>query len=151
VTDEPLDQDATAASAEPREAGADPLQPWSDRAEQPTWTPIEPEGGQSEAANGADNRVRRPSSLLGDSPIPPRASALRHSLGEKISAVTHHGGAPTEGGAGATTPARGGGAVSVAELTERVRTLAADRPEVVVGAAFAGGLVLAAILKRLAR
>jgi hypothetical protein len=33
----------------------------------------------------------------------------------------------------------------------RAKALAAERPEVAVGAAFAGGLVLALILKRLAR
>jgi hypothetical protein len=36
-------------------------------------------------------------------------------------------------------------------VQERAVTLANDRPEVAVGAAFAGGLMLALILKRLAR
>lgn len=41
-----------------------------------------------------------------------------------------------------------GGAASV---PQRALALANDRPETAVGAAFAGGLVLAMILKRLAR
>jgi hypothetical protein len=47
--------------------------------------------------------------------------------------------------AGAEAVGAGAGAL------DRVRALAADRPEVVVGAAFVGGLLLATILKRLGR
>lgn len=39
----------------------------------------------------------------------------------------------------------------LATAQERAAVLASERPEVVVGAAFAGGLILAAILKRLGR
>jgi hypothetical protein len=38
-----------------------------------------------------------------------------------------------------------------ASVPERAAALANDRPEVAVGAAFGGGLLLALILKRLAR
>ncbi|HEY4829993.1 MAG TPA: hypothetical protein VIH85_24735 [Solirubrobacteraceae bacterium] len=43
------------------------------------------------------------------------------------------------------------GAVDAASPQERLAALAAERPEAAVGAAFAGGLLLALILKRLAR
>jgi hypothetical protein len=36
-------------------------------------------------------------------------------------------------------------------VQERAATLASDRPEIAVGAAFGGGLLLALILKRLGR
>jgi hypothetical protein len=49
-----------------------------------------------------------------------------------------------------TTDASTGAADSV-PLQARVAALADDRPEVAVGAAFAGGLVLAMIFKRVAR
>jgi hypothetical protein len=45
------------------------------------------------------------------------------------------------------TPGTAGGA----SVQERAVALANERPEVAVGAAFAGGLVFALILKRLAR
>jgi hypothetical protein len=119
---------------------------------------MEPE---AEAPASFGNRIRRPSSLLADGPIPPRASALRHSLSDKIASVTHHadgpaGDEPIDPGAGAEFAARavddlGSRGSRVQKLTERARVLAADRPEVVVGAAFAGGLLLATILRRLAR
>ena len=51
--------------------------------------------------------------------------------------------APAEGlSAGVTTPS--GGGFDLAQLAN-------DRPELVIGAAFAGGFLLAMILKRLAR
>jgi hypothetical protein len=43
-------------------------------------------------------------------------------------------------------PAEGG-----SSLKERATTIANDRPEVAAGAAFAGGLLFALILKRIAR
>ncbi|HUJ35610.1 MAG TPA: hypothetical protein VLW51_10405 [Solirubrobacteraceae bacterium] len=43
------------------------------------------------------------------------------------------------------------GAADGNPLQARAATLADDRPEVAIGVAFAGGLVLAMILKRLAR
>jgi hypothetical protein len=43
------------------------------------------------------------------------------------------------------------GAVEPASPQERLAAIANERPEAAVGAAFAGGLVLALILKRLAR
>ena len=43
------------------------------------------------------------------------------------------------------------GAVGTATLQERAVALANERPEAAAGAAFAGGLLLALILKRLAR
>jgi len=43
------------------------------------------------------------------------------------------------------------GATDSIPLQARAAALAEDRPEVAVGAAFAGGLVVAMILKRLAR
>jgi hypothetical protein len=51
------------------------------------------------------------------------------------------------GAAGLKPPAGTGGA----SVQERVVSIADERPEVAVGAAFAGGLVLALILKRIAR
>jgi len=131
VTDEATDPGAGPASAGAEAGGADALQSWTDAAERPTWTPIESEAEKDAAA--AD-RVRRPS-----------------SLGEKISAVTHHGDAAGGSDAGAGTPVAGSRAMPFGGPIGRVRALAAERPEVVVGAAFAGGLVLATILKRLAR
>jgi hypothetical protein len=132
------------------------LQAWTEAAERPTWTPIDSGGGAASADSpGFAGRVRRPSSLLRDTPIPERASALRHSLGEKIASVTHHGDSPDGGGVGAdpdsTIPASGARELPFDDMIERARVFAADRPEVVLGAAFAGGLVLATILKRLAR
>ena len=49
---------------------------------------------------------------------------------------------PVDGG----PPAQGGPSV-----TERAASIANDRPEVAAGAAFAGGLLLGLILKRIAR
>jgi hypothetical protein len=49
---------------------------------------------------------------------------------------------------GAAPSAAGAG---VSSVPERAATLANERPEVAVGAAFGGGLLLALILKRLAR
>jgi hypothetical protein len=43
--------------------------------------------------------------------------------------------------------ATGGGSA----IQERVAAIASERPEVAIGAAFAGGLLLALILKRIAR
>jgi hypothetical protein len=43
------------------------------------------------------------------------------------------------------------GAAGAPSVQERAVTLANERPEVAVGAAFGGGLLLALILKRLAR
>ncbi len=139
-------------------AGEGSLQAWTDAAERPTWTPIEPEG---DAPTGFGARIRRPGSLIGDGALPPRASALRNSLSEKIASVTHHGESsagkvPVDPGAGAEFGASiPDGLASreprLQELTARLRAVAADRPEVVLGVAFAGGLVLATILKRLAR
>ena len=43
------------------------------------------------------------------------------------------------------------GTVAPASPQERVAAIANERPEAAVGAAFAGGLLLALILKRLAR
>jgi hypothetical protein len=51
------------------------------------------------------------------------------------------------GGPSAYPPSAGG----VAAMQERAVALANERPEVAAGAAFAGGLFLALILKRLAR
>jgi hypothetical protein len=47
----------------------------------------------------------------------------------------------------ATAPAAGGGT----SVPDRAAAIANERPEVAVGAAFGGGLLLALILKRLAR
>lgn len=51
------------------------------------------------------------------------------------------------------TPSDGGAsrAAEDSSLPQRAATLANERPEVAAGAAFAGGLVLAMILKRLGR
>ena len=52
----------------------------------------------------------------------------------------------------ATPPADGGPpAQGASSVKERAATIANDRPEVVAGAAFAGGLLFALILKRIAR
>lgn len=48
--------------------------------------------------------------------------------------------------AGQQPPSAGGSAIQ-----ERVAAIANERPEVAAGAAFAGGLLLALILKRIAR
>ena len=50
-----------------------------------------------------------------------------------------------------TTADAAPGAADSVPLPARAAALADDRPEVAVGVAFAGGLVLAMILKRLAR
>ena len=50
-----------------------------------------------------------------------------------------------------TSSTQAPGAVDSVPLPARAAALADDRPEVAVGVAFAGGLVLAMILKRLAR
>ena len=54
--------------------------------------------------------------------------------------------ASTEGGTYPPTPAAG-----TASPQERLAAIANERPEAAAGAAFAGGLLLALILKRLAR
>jgi hypothetical protein len=53
---------------------------------------------------------------------------------------------PTSTGQPAAETAAGG-----ASVPERAAAIANERPEVAVGAAFGGGLLLALILKRLAR
>lgn len=152
MTDDPRDRDA-AGSADAEGTGAPSLESWSGAPEQSTWTSIDPDADTGTGAGG--ERVRRPSSLLGDTPIPPRAAALRSSLSEKIASVSHggSGGAPTGGdaGAGGGTPIGGTAPLQSEQPIERLRRLIAERPEVAVGAAFVGGLVLASILKRLAR
>jgi hypothetical protein len=45
----------------------------------------------------------------------------------------------------------GAGAADGSSVQERAVALANDRPEIAAGAAFGGGLILAMILKRLAR
>lgn len=52
----------------------------------------------------------------------------------------------------ASSPADGGPpAQGASSVKERAATIANDRPEVAAGAAFAGGLLFALILKRIAR
>ena len=57
--------------------------------------------------------------------------------------------APVDGG----PPAQGASSIKdrASSVKDQAVTIANDRPEVVAGAAFAGGLVLALILKRIAR
>jgi hypothetical protein len=63
-------------------------------------------------------------------------------------------GQPTAGespGIAGGSSAAPSGAAGGASVQERAAALANERPEAAVGAAFAGGLLLALILKRLAR
>jgi hypothetical protein len=87
-------------------------------------------------------------------PPPPAIAPAMDSPGAEVPAVV----APPEPGESASTlppPVGRVGSDSPAWSPEDEPSgpaaLAADRPEVAVGAAFAGGLVLALILKRLAR
>ena len=57
----------------------------------------------------------------------------------------------TETMAGQSTVQDSVGAADGASVQDRAVALANDRPEIAVGAAFGGGLLLALILKRLAR
>ena len=57
--------------------------------------------------------------------------------------------APRSGGAGATRAPAGG--VQLQKRVESFVALVNERPEVGLGVAFVGGLILASILKRLAR
>jgi hypothetical protein len=68
-------------------------------------------------------------------------------------AQTLSGQAAADGSASAAgdASARPSDAVTGASMQERAVSLADERPEVAAGAAFAGGLLLALILKRLAR
>jgi len=57
----------------------------------------------------------------------------------------------TETTTGQSTVQDSVGAAAGASVQDRAVALANDRPEIAVGAAFGGGLLLALILKRLAR
>jgi hypothetical protein len=106
----------------------------------------------------------------GESPVPRRPSVLQHSnfstppsspppppmrphtpAGAKRSPFPAR--KPASGPAASPQPA--GSPTSVADklatLRSQLAELSSDRPEVVIGAAFVGGLILASILKRLAR
>jgi hypothetical protein len=75
--------------------------------------------------------------------VTPESDSTPTSTGQPIAA-----GSPGADGSPSAqaTPAGGG-----ASLPERASSIADERPEVAVGAAFGGGLLLALLLKRLAR
>jgi hypothetical protein len=90
-----------------------------------------------------------------------RPSSLRAALDERLASVPRRplsppppltGKSPQASAAGSPDAvAQGDAGPSGPSLPERIYTLTNQRPEVALGAAFVGGLVLATIIKRLGR
>ena len=81
---------------------------------------------------------------VGASPSPPASPSPQPSLSVQPPAPPQP---PAGDGASPSTQQPAAGAAS---LQERAATIVQERPEVGVGAAFGGGLILALILKRVA-
>jgi hypothetical protein len=98
----------------------------------------------------------------------PPGSSFSSSLGAKESQPAETGvddgqsgfdpsaGADSSGWSSAETPAESGSptaqlAARASDVGAKLASLSSERPEVVIGAAFVGGLLIASIIKRLAR
>jgi hypothetical protein len=149
-------------AAEPQ-AGADPVVPREHVTE--TWTA--PLSGATSAPGYGEGVAIEPAvdseavELVGDAapapgpPVPPVATSIpeppptpRPVPPRAAPAEAPHV-APPVGGAAAAGSAAGFAATAADPLREELRVLSAERPEIVVGAAFAGGIVAAMILRRL--
>jgi hypothetical protein len=131
---------------------------WGAPAPEPEWTAIEIE---TESAGPGSAEPGPPSQVPGGRPR--RPSSLRAQIGESVNVPRRHVSPPpfpappaTAGAdvprAGATDPARApAGGVQLQKRVEDFVALVNERPEVGLGVAFVGGLILASILKRLAR
>jgi hypothetical protein len=131
---------------------------WGVPAPEPEWTEIEVEtesAGPGSAEPGPSSQVpggrsRRPSSLrsqIGESVNVPRRRLTPPPFPSPSEAPA--AAAPGPAGAG---PARApAGGVQLQKRVENFVALVNERPEVGLGVAFVGGLILASILKRLAR
>jgi hypothetical protein len=149
------------------ESTGESLGSWEAPAAEPAWTDIDvdPESaglagssasGAADATDGSEGhsgRLRRPSSLRsaveGESGVPRRKLTPPPFPKPPKAAPTEAAGpsSPAPKPADTVSPPVDRGPSAVARLT----TLVSERPEVGVGIAFFGGLVLASILKRLAR
>jgi hypothetical protein len=78
-----------------------------------------------------------------------RLSSFSSSLGPQRSANATASADPEPNGD--SSSAKGQLSDRVSDASSKLASLSAERPEVVIAAAFVGGLVVAAILKRLAR
>ena len=140
-------------AAEPQ-AGADPVVPIEP--EPVTWTA--PLSGATSASYPAGEGVAiEPAvdseavELVGDAapapapgpPVPPVATSIPDPAPPLRPPVTPRA-APAAAG-----PASGFAATAADPLREELRVLSTERPEIVVGAAFAGGILAAMILRRL--
>lgn len=171
---EPAPEDAPDTSGDLAEQ---PLTPWASAAQDGTWTPIEVEGESVPAADPVEpepitsaGRSRRPTSI-GLPPVTERSSNLRASIRDSLTTAPPRpfargevsgepepsGGASAVQSTHAASASRSTGSAGPAEpptfppLVERIVALSSERPEVLLGAAFVGGVFLATILKRFAR
>jgi hypothetical protein len=131
---------------------------WGASAPEPEWTEIEVEtesagpgsaepGPSSQAPGG---RSRRPSSLrsqIGESVNVPRRRVTPPPFPSPSAAPA----AAAPGPAGDRSARAPAGGVQLQKRVEDFVALVNERPEVGLGVAFVGGLILASILKRLAR
>jgi hypothetical protein len=138
--------------------GEQQLGAWGESAAEPEWSAIDVEGepaGPGSAEPGPPSQVpegrpRRPSSLraqIGESVNVPRRPLSPPPFPTPPAAADAE--APRTGGADATRAPAGG--VQLQKRVESFVALVNERPEVGLGVAFVGGLILASILKRLAR
>jgi hypothetical protein len=145
-------------AAEPQ-AGADPVVPRERVTE--TWTaPVS--GVTSAASYGAGEGVAiEPAvdseavELVGDAapapgpPVPPVATSIPEPPPRPPVTPPPPAAAAPPLGDPVAAPASGFAATAADPLREELRVLSTERPEIVVGAAFAGGIVAAMILRRL--
>lgn len=132
---------------------------WGAPASEPEWTAIEVEAesaGPGSAEPGPSSQVpggrpRRPSSLraqIGESVNVPRRPLTPPPFPPQ---PVGPGSAPPGGSAGAEPARAPAGGTELQKRVESFVALVNERPEVGLGVAFVGGLILASILKRLAR
>ncbi|HTW12108.1 MAG TPA: hypothetical protein VME01_05145 [Solirubrobacteraceae bacterium] len=179
MTDTPEDPtEVQTSETQPGPPVDESLDSWSESSEQPTWTPIDVES-ENPAADAikpaagpnpyaaipqgepvpAAPAGRRPSSLRAalDERLPnvPRRSLtpppLRHNQADSPASAAASAPAPAPAVSAATSRAAEPKAHSGPGLPERIIVLVNERPEVAIGVAFVGGLLLATILKRLGR
>jgi hypothetical protein len=152
--------DASEDPTGPSDAGAEPtsdrpLGAWTDPTPEPAWTQIAVEAesaGPDPAPATEAGRPRRPSSLR--SAVESASSVPRRKLTPPPFPKRDAEPGPEPPAGGSPAPARNPGPSAVERLSaplEKLPALVKERPEVGLGMAFAGGLLLATILKRLAR
>ncbi len=127
---------------------------WGEPTSEPEWTAIEVEvesagpgsaepGPSSQAPEG---RSRRPSSLRAQ--IGESVNVPRRKLSPPVFPPTVAGATQTTAGSAGAEPER---APAGPSQVDKFVALVNERPEVGLGVAFFGGLIIASILKRLAR